>query len=748
MQPRGAKLTEHCVILLWPARIPFGQRPFRAAAPPVGTGRALREARPMGEPPQHLEIDSLLAQLQTSGKTDSSGVFTVSLERARDKLSKFALPNPRHYVLNLLASAVAGGARSVAVEVDSWRVSFAYDGEPLAYDQLQGLWNALLHPADTTLHELAVALNAARSLAPLELAVESWDGQGGCRLEVEGDNLRLARLAQPPGDGEAPVNRVWVRERVWRSAARWAFGAAEHKVLCAHSHLGPARVVLNGRDLQSEVRVGRSPYAAAWLHLCSGDSSFLQVAIPDSTWAPACLVQGGNGLPLPSPGPFEAVLALDTPEVSSADGLRLVVNGVEYRRPGSALGWPFACGVVSATGLRKNVSHTDLAEDEAYRELMGALQGVVDLLIVQRMESPQPMPEPLLQPLLEGASALKDRLQSRGLSRDPVVRWVKEANFLRDLSSVPRWRSLTQELQAMGDARAAEAMESRLADALTRAATAAFSSAQLHLAATLQAQLVDLGTIRQAAWKEAETERLLALRALCGLSVEQYEPCGPGLRATLLRLLGRPEEALPFCAGPQTRAETLMALGRFEEAETLLRQILAQGECLLAVEALADVLSLAGDGGATDRRREGFRWRERASGLRIEQHPAFGVFLSEDLALAARATLPLHGWLPYRVRASAALVPESLRDICSDFERGRKVLRTQGLGAVSLKSALLAAELKFGLPHAFLDVARARAAHIMRAAGHWREADDVLARGHLIRGLAGHRGEPPDWMSR
>ena len=61
------------------------------------------------------DLDSLLGEMATSGSADSQGAFTISWTRAKEQLAQFALPEPRRYVLNLVASAVASGATFIEV---------------------------------------------------------------------------------------------------------------------------------------------------------------------------------------------------------------------------------------------------------------------------------------------------------------------------------------------------------------------------------------------------------------------------------------------------------------------------------------------------------------------------------------------------------------------------------------------------------------------------------------------------------
>jgi tetratricopeptide (TPR) repeat protein len=678
---------------------------------------------------QNRGLNDLITEMQTTGATESSGVFTISTDKAREKLSQFALPNPRLYVLNVLASAVLGGATRIEANISTRQTSIEYDGEPLNPSQLEGLWNQLLNPAKPALHELAVAINAARTLQPAELSVESWSGDRGCRCDIEGDSLRLTDLE--PKERTGSGTRITVRETALKKTVLSLFGVPERAILRANTYLGPAKVVLDGRELNQTLKIGHSPQGAAWLHLKSGHGG-LQVQAPDPSWAPACMI----GEAFFSEGGFEAVLTLGPEDVCKKESLLLICSGVAFRRPAELLGCSFASGVVSTDLLRKNLSHTDLAEDDAYRELLERLRERVDLLIVQRMEHPQSLPGELTGVFRKFADELKARLAARGLQeeREVVTRWIKEASLLEDILNPELWQSMTSELVSLGYSASGQALETRLRRTLREAGQAQFQSGQSHLAVRHWERIVELGQLRAAAWLEEEAEILVVLRGLCGMAVEPTLCSTPGRRAAMLRRLGRPADALEHSPCQQTRAETYLALGHFEEAEALLREILSQGPSVQAAEALSDLLAF-GPCRTSARRKEGLLWKERAQGMRADQHPAFGQFLLEDLALLARSTMPFYTWLHYRVRASAAQVHSTLAEVDKALAEGRELLRRKNLGALRVKSALASAESKFTASHPFLELARARGAHILREAGEWREADDLLARGHLIESL-------------
>lgn len=87
--------------------------------------------------------------------------------RARELLREYALPNPRHYVLNLVSFLIGMGAGRVSIQGLADRLEIRGEGVVLAREllanPLEGLFSARQHPA---LRELALGLNAALGVAP------------------------------------------------------------------------------------------------------------------------------------------------------------------------------------------------------------------------------------------------------------------------------------------------------------------------------------------------------------------------------------------------------------------------------------------------------------------------------------------------------------------------------------------------------------------------------------------------------
>lgn len=176
---------------------------------------------------------------------DSAGAFTIDLERAQATLQRFQLDSAYHYILPLVACAVAGGADSLSVFSDHQRRIVDLGG--LAVDLSGG------GPALSYLHS---ALAAANRLA--DVFGETWNGQTGARFRMVGGQLRVIPLLQ---EGPVKTRIVLTPTRPWENrlfgAARWLAGvgpaadpAAE--ILKAYTRYSPMPVRLNGCQLNLE----------------------------------------------------------------------------------------------------------------------------------------------------------------------------------------------------------------------------------------------------------------------------------------------------------------------------------------------------------------------------------------------------------------------------------------------------------------------------------------------------------------
>ncbi|MCW5872315.1 MAG: hypothetical protein KIS61_34005, partial [Candidatus Eremiobacteraeota bacterium] len=178
----------------------------------------------------------------------STGAFTLDLERSRATLQHFQLPSAYHYVLPLVACAVAGGADSLSIFSDQHRRIVDLDGLAVNLEG-GGAVSSYLH----------AALAAAGRLAHTDVFGESRDGQAGFRFRLAGTQLLISPL--PEQQHSVRTRLILTPLHPWENrlfgAVRWLAGlgpaadpAAE--LLKAYSRYSSVPIRLNSRQLNLE----------------------------------------------------------------------------------------------------------------------------------------------------------------------------------------------------------------------------------------------------------------------------------------------------------------------------------------------------------------------------------------------------------------------------------------------------------------------------------------------------------------
>ncbi|MCA9791544.1 MAG: hypothetical protein KC910_07100, partial [Candidatus Eremiobacteraeota bacterium] len=281
------------------------------------------------------------------------GVFTLALDKARDKLSRFQLHQPHQYVCHLVASGVAAGATRVEVTIDSDDIIVVHDGRPLEAGQLEDLFAALLAPDAPALseaRELAIGLNSALLFEPAWIEVST--ASGGF-LRMQGSTQKVERRNPLPG---APAVRIHVKERHWRAVKRFFKTPPELEALASGCRYCPVPVVVNGANVAGRFPADNCSFELRLVH----PESHLPNLEGQARWAASAQ----------SPGEYAAVIRLHQRDPS----LILVVNGLALPAPAlvgarivANLGW-----------LPKNVSQSELLDSEPLLRLRASLREMVE----------------------------------------------------------------------------------------------------------------------------------------------------------------------------------------------------------------------------------------------------------------------------------------------------------------------------------------------------------------------------------
>ena len=446
------------------------------------------------------ELNTMLAELAEDGSLDSTGVFTLSLERADEKLAAYRLANPGLFVLNLLAAAVTGGATAFSVETNETTTSFRFDSK-LSYsdDQLEGIFAYILKPsAPAHLRELALALHGARALPDSPVINLQVNSTGSSReLTMQGESISTGpgTLIDPGSEG-APgvVLRITYAARGGWAALFSRRHDRSHEVLQQLFHFcryAPLRLSYNGQPQGLDVVLGGSNDSNifAW-RLVPGQQALRLGTIRQGTRQGEYPRRHEPQVPTAVPSTF--VIGLGTPKVASDTGLLLVSRGVVFRRPIEVLGFPVACAVVTADHLEKNLSQSDLVEGAEYEALLEAVRSEVRDLVLEVCANPPSWPSPAT------GAAFTRALDSHFGPDEPaplVVDTFRRRRAIEDScrdadaqsEQMSYWRALTGQ-----DSHQAEEFRNELTPAVTRQATRRLSQAQWREAALYLVDLYEL----------------------------------------------------------------------------------------------------------------------------------------------------------------------------------------------------------------------------------------------------------------
>ena len=204
------------------------------------------------------DVENLLETMGQAGLADSTGVFTISGEKSREKLREYQLPNPRLYILNLLSAAVCGGAKAFKESLHNRTTQVEYDRSPPTENELRDLFTYLLSQRDRKLSELGVALNTCTVFQPRNLQIESrfsgrlvkwvWDGDKPevSTFDLDGEavtpDLTVFQLEEPPS--------------LTRLAQRFFREPAEIESLKSLGKFAPLELYVNN-NLISQIKLGQ-----------------------------------------------------------------------------------------------------------------------------------------------------------------------------------------------------------------------------------------------------------------------------------------------------------------------------------------------------------------------------------------------------------------------------------------------------------------------------------------------------------
>jgi hypothetical protein len=365
-------------------------------------------------------VDELLRELGAAGDVLGDGGFSIDEEQARRKLRQFQLADPRRYVLGLVQAAVHLRATSVAFEIDADDVRVRFDGEPLLANDLERINRSLFAPGGDArtraLRELALALNAAMALNPRFVRLRCVDGTSGMQLELRPDHRDV--IESIATDETRALTTVHVRDRFRPGLLFEFFRAmkgelAEALILREHCRWAPIPVLIDGQPIATAPTLGERCLVRIAVDRpgVRGEAGF----VDDDPLDPRVDVRGGFVTSIPLPG-FPA-------------GFRALVD---------------------APRVRTDLSRNSAVHDDAYDDLVAALEAACEQALVELVELVDTRGRD------DVPGWVLDTLRATLIRHGPIERVPREGAPAR-IAALPlwptseRWRS-TIELDEIGEA--------------------------------------------------------------------------------------------------------------------------------------------------------------------------------------------------------------------------------------------------------------------------------------------------------
>lgn len=237
------------------------------------------------------EMGPLLDDLRERGKACGEGVFTTNLDRAAAVLLSHQLADPNHYILRLVASAVASGATQIQVETVTSGYRIRWDGQPLLRKEVESLFTSSLG-GGPRLSELAIGLSAARALYSM-IELQTSD----CRVLVTQNRVRLVERADHSAE-----TALTLRQPGWFRWLRRLLGRDEIRLLSQRCCYAASRLVLPWGDALSPppfrsrvIRFGNPPVISGEILLSQDSNPGMGCGylVLDNSRIPATLVHHG-----------------------------------------------------------------------------------------------------------------------------------------------------------------------------------------------------------------------------------------------------------------------------------------------------------------------------------------------------------------------------------------------------------------------------------------------------------------------
>lgn len=248
------------------------------------------------------DLSSFIEQQRAAGSYESAGAFTLSIEKARDKLSSFSFINPEDYLLKLVQAAVSLGVEKLNVQLLQRTVLLYFetssDNSTVCVEAVARALTSPLDESNPARAYLTLAMCAVADQEPSELMWGEWEHSGrGTILSLGAGRSEIFHDAPFPRTEPLDPSRNFYLFYMQKKFKGIPIGqmAAEHSALTRRCAFAPMPIFLDGCQIEPSFPV-TFPSADPVSELTSpylGAVDILADENPTLRWPPAR--PGGRG---------------------------------------------------------------------------------------------------------------------------------------------------------------------------------------------------------------------------------------------------------------------------------------------------------------------------------------------------------------------------------------------------------------------------------------------------------------------
>ena len=325
-------------------------------------------------------LEDFLQTESSNGEHDSSGIFTMSVDRASWKLAQFQLASLSLFPVHLAACAVASRATVFRTTFKGRSARFYFNGGVFSVSELELLSQPLLaNNVPARIRELGIAISAASGSSQVKFF--SVAKGRGLKLTVDSGEVVLEEFAA----NDLEEGQVLLVEDCPRN-----FNLTKLKERC---HLAPLDLTINGERHRTMLDFGMSNGALYAMHRQQGRNELMVRSARLASYEVA-------HREVKAPENRSFCVGLTEPETADETGWVFLCNGVTYKPRKDPFGLSLICGAVDCSDLEKDLSQSSLLANDEYQAMLDEVRRGIRQLIEDNLQALRSLPDTLREGFL------------------------------------------------------------------------------------------------------------------------------------------------------------------------------------------------------------------------------------------------------------------------------------------------------------------------------------------------------------